>query len=75
MKTNQSAIIKEALHKHMELMIANKEEFNVCIIYTRVVDELGVPRPTVRRVAGDLRLELKQKIEILGEHLKPLVVT
>jgi hypothetical protein len=30
-----------------------------------VVDELGVPRPTVRRVARDLRTELLQKIQIL----------
>ena len=34
-------------------------------IYTKVVDELGVPRPTVRRVAIDLRTELLQKIQIL----------
>ena len=34
-------------------------------IYTKVVDELGVPRPTVRRVARDLRTELLQKIKIL----------
>ncbi len=31
-------------------------------IYTKVVDELGVPRPTVRRVARDLRLSLHEKI-------------
>ena len=34
-------------------------------IYTKVVDELGVPRPTVRRVARDLRNELLEKITIL----------
>jgi len=34
-------------------------------IYTKVVDELGVPRPTVRRVARDLRNELLEKIKIL----------
>ena len=34
-------------------------------IYTKVVDELGVPRPTVRRVARDLRNELLEKIQIL----------
>jgi hypothetical protein len=34
-------------------------------IYTKVVEELGVPRPTVRRVARDLRNELLQKIKIL----------
>ena len=34
-------------------------------IYNNIVDELGVPRPTVRRVARDLRTELLQKIQIL----------
>ena len=34
-------------------------------IYSKVVDKLGVPRPTVRRVAGDLRNELLAKISIL----------
>ena len=31
-------------------------------IYTKVVDDLGVPRPTVRRVARDLRNELLAKV-------------
>ena len=34
-------------------------------IYTKIVDELGVPRPTVRRVSRDLRTEILQKIQIL----------
>ena len=39
-------------------------------IYTKVVDELGVPRPTVRRVARDLRNELLEKIQILQSDTK-----
>jgi len=38
-------------------------------IYTKVVDELGVPRPTVRRVARDLRNELLDKIKILQSEI------
>jgi hypothetical protein len=43
-------------------------------IYTKVVDELGVPRPTVRRVARDLRTELLQKIQILQSDMPKATV-
>jgi|TARA_B110001454_G_C12498184_1_gene341527 hypothetical protein len=59
-RTNQSTIIKEAINSYLDKGATDKQE-----IYTKVVDELGVPRPTVRRVARDLRTELLQKIEIL----------
>lgn len=59
-RTNQSAIIKEAINSCLEKGATDKHD-----IYSRVVDELGVPRPTVRRVARDLRNELLQKIQIL----------
>ena len=57
---NQSTIIKETINSHLDKGATDKQD-----IYTKVVDELGVPRPTVRRVARDLRNELLQKIEIL----------
>lgn len=59
-RTNQSSIIKEAINSYLDRGITDRRA-----IYSKVVDELGVPRPTVRRVAGDLRTELLQKIEIL----------
>jgi uncharacterized protein (UPF0147 family) len=59
-RTNQSTIIKEAINSYLDKGTTDKQE-----IYTKVVDDLGVPRPTVRRVARDLRTELLQKIEIL----------
>lgn len=59
-RTNQSTVIKEAINSCLEKGITDKQD-----IYTKVVDELGVPRPTVRRVARDLRNELLQKIKIL----------
>ena len=59
-RTNQSTIIKEAINFYLDKGVTDKQD-----IYTKVVDELGVPRPTVRRVARDLRNELLQKIQIL----------
>lgn len=59
-RTNQSAIIKQAINSYLEKGLTDKQD-----IYSRVVEELGVPRPTVRRVARDLRNELLAKIKIL----------
>jgi hypothetical protein len=59
-KTNQSTVIKEAINSYLDKGLKDKQE-----IYTKVVNELGVPRPTVRRVARDLRNELLDKIKIL----------
>jgi len=47
-RTNQSTIIKEAINSYLDKGVTDKQD-----IYTKVVDELGVPRPTVRRVARD----------------------
>ena len=58
--TNQSTEIKKSINSFLDKGIKDKQD-----IYTKVVDELGVPRPTVRRVARDLRNELVAKIEIL----------
>ena len=58
--TNQSTVIKEAINSFLDEGITDKQD-----IYTKVVDKLGVPRPTVRRVAGDFRNELLTKIKIL----------
>lgn len=59
-RTNQSTIIKEAINSYLDKGLSDKQD-----IYTKVVDDLGVPRPTVRRVARDLRNELLGKIRIL----------
>ena len=66
-RTNQSTVIKEAINSYLDKGITDKQD-----IYTKVVDDLGVPRPTVRRVARDLRNELLDKIRILqSEAPKP----
>jgi len=59
-RTNQSTVIKEAINSLLDEGITDKQD-----IYTKVVDKLGVPRPTVRRVARDFRSELLAKIKIL----------
>ena len=59
-RTTQSTNIKQAINTLLDKCLTDKQD-----IYTKVVEELGVPRPTVRRVARDLRNELLQKIKIL----------
>jgi len=59
-RTNQSTVIKESINSYLDKGLTDKQD-----IYTKVVDDLGVPRPTVRRVARDLRNELLDKIKIL----------
>ncbi len=59
-RSTQSTNIKEAINALLDKGLTDKQD-----IYTKVVEELGVPRPTVRRVARDLRNELLQKIQIL----------
>ena len=59
-RTNQSTVIKEAINSLLDEGVTDKQD-----IYSKVVDKLGVPRPTVRRVARDLRNELLTKIKIL----------
>ena len=67
-RTNQSTVIKAAINTLLDNGITDKQD-----IYTKVVDELGVPRPTVRRVARDLRNELLDKIKILQSETRLIV--
>ena len=68
-RTNQSTVIKEAINSLLEEGITDKQD-----IYSKVVDNLGVPRPTVRRVARDLRNELLTKIKILQSEAQQTTV-
>ena len=69
-RTNQSTVIKAAINSCLEKGLTDKQD-----IYTTVVTELGVPRPTVRRVARDLRNELLEKIHILQSETKSASAT
>jgi len=66
-RTTQSTNIKQAINQLLDKGFTDKQD-----IYTKVVEELGVPRPTVRRVARDLRNELLQKIQILQSEIPKL---
>ena len=68
-RTNQSTVIKEAINSLLDEGITDKQD-----IYSKVVDNLGVPRPTVRRVARDLRNELLTKIKILQSETQQTIV-
>jgi len=68
-RTNQSTVIKEAINSLLDEGITDKQD-----IYSKVVDNLGVPRPTVRRVARDLRYELLTKIKILQSETQQTTV-
>ena len=67
-RTNQSTVIKEAINSLLDEGVTDKQD-----IYSKVVDKLGVPRPTVRREARDLRNELLTKIKILQSETQQTV--
>ena len=67
---NQSTIIKEKIN---ELLSPPHNITDKQVIYTKV-QELGFPRPTVRRVAGELRNELLTKIKILQSEAQQTIV-
>ena len=68
-RTNQSTVIKEAINSFLDDGITDKQD-----LYSKVVDKLGVPRPTVRRVARDFRSELLTKIKILQSETQQTTV-
>ena len=68
-RTNQSTVIKEEINSLLDEVVTDKQD-----IYSKVVDKLGVPRPTVRRVARDLRNELLTKIKILQSETQQTTV-
>ena len=68
-RTNQSTVIKEAINYFLDDGIKDKQD-----LYSKVVDKLGVPRPTVRRVARDFRSELLTKIKILQSETQQTTV-
>ena len=68
-RTNQSTVIKETINYFLDDGITDKQD-----LYSKVVDKLGVPRPTVRRVARDFRNELLTKIKILQSETQQTTV-
>jgi len=69
-RTNQSSVIKEKIN---ELLSPPHNITDKQVIYTKV-QELGFPRPTVRRVAGELRNDLLRKIKILQSETQQTII-
>jgi len=65
-RITQQTIITHCIEKYLKMGLTNKEE-----IFHKVVDELGVPRPTVRRIARELRNEMTRKVRILQSEIDP----
>ena len=59
-KYDRHSIVKEVILAEIGKGLDDKQ-----VIYSKVVETLGVPRPTVRRVARELRDELLEVIKIL----------
>lgn len=65
---NQSTIIRQCILSYLQKGLTDKHD-----IIQKVVDELGVPRPTIRRVSRDLRNELVEYIKVLQNDIpKPV---
>ncbi len=62
--SQQSTIIKQEIEKLLDKGLTDKSD-----IYSLVVQRLGVPRPTVRRIARDLRQDYINKVKILQSEL------
>ena len=53
-------LIKQAIMDCLDKGMKDKSE-----IFSKIVEQFGIPRPTVRRVSRELREEMIQKVKIL----------
>jgi len=60
----KSDIIEKLIEVKLDSGMTNKHE-----IYNQVVSELNVPRPTVRRIARDLRNRYLERVRILQSEI------
>lgn len=63
-KTNQTDIVVHEVERLLDAGLTNKDE-----IIHKVIEETGVPRPTVRRILRDMRDEMIRKIRILQSEI------
>lgn len=64
MAMNQNEAIKNAMIRLMRTGKHTKDD-----IYDHCEKVMGYPRPTVRRVARDLRIELQSQLDILSRDI------
>jgi len=63
--SNLSKLVEIALEKKLDFGMTDKQE-----IFTMIVEELNVPKPTVRRIARDLRNKYVNRIKILQSEVR-----
>ncbi len=65
-KTSQTDKVVHEVERLLDAGLINKNE-----IIHKVIEETGVPRPTVRRILRDMRNEMLRKIRILQSEIDP----
>ncbi len=65
-KTSQTDKVVHEVERLLDAGLINKNE-----IISKVIEETGVPRPTVRRILRDMRNEMLRKIRILQSEIDP----
>jgi DNA invertase Pin-like site-specific DNA recombinase len=58
--------VKEKIEQLIEIGEKDKE-----VIYKRIIEDFGIPRPTLRRIARELRQDWERKIKILESDIDP----
>jgi len=66
-RTNMTQVVEIAIEQKLDAGLRDKNQ-----IFGEVVDELGVPRPTVRRIARDLRNKYLDRVRILQSEVSPI---
>jgi len=59
---SQSDEVKHLIDHFLKLGITNKRE-----LYTKIVIKTGIPRSTIRRIAGDYKKQLVRKVKVLTD--------
>ncbi len=59
-RTSQTSIIRECILSYLHKGLTDNQD-----IYSKVIGDLGVPRPTVRRISRELRNELVEYVKTL----------
>ena len=66
-RTNTSTIIETEVNRLLNAGMSDKKE-----IISKVVERTGLPRPTIRRVIRDMKVDLLRKLQILQSDDIPL---
>ncbi len=67
-RKSQNNLVKELI-----LSCINKGMTELCSIYDEIETRTGIPRPTIRRITSDLRVDLQKQIDVLSQNQKPLI--